>query len=229
MNVFTGIIETTGTIKEIKNFSQSIILGIKPDVSSFEVKEGDSVSVDGVCLTLERRNSSILYFTAVYETISRSTLGQKNIGSKVNLERALFVSQRIDGHIVLGHVDGTGKISSINKIGNSIVFSFKIPKDLLCLCAEKGSIAIDGISLTISQIKGEYVDVSIVPYTLEKTTLSHKKIGDIVNIECDVIARYIKRLLESNPAYKGGYELISNSKENKGSKDILSFLERAGF
>ena len=220
--MFTGIIETTGTVREIRTSGQSIVLGIAPDSTPFDVAAGASVCVDGACLTLESQRGPVLFFTAVAETLSRTTLKTKHPGDTVNLERALLLSSRLDGHFVLGHVDAVGDIVADRAVGNSVVRTLRVPKSVAPFCAEKGSIAVDGISLTIARAAADELDVSLVPFTLEKTTLARKRPGDSVNIECDVLARYIGRLLETGKIDKKDIEGATGS-------TLADSLERAGF
>lgn len=217
--MFTGIIETTGTVREIRTSGQSIVLGIAPGSTPFEVTAGASVCVDGACLTLESQRGAVLFFTAVAETLSRTTLGTKHPGDTVNLERALPLSARLDGHFVLGHVDAVGDIVADRAIGNSVVRTLRVPKSVIPFCAEKGSVAVDGVSLTIARAAANEIDVSLVPFTLERTTLARKRPGDRVNIECDVLARYIGRLLETGAV----------DKKNAGGASLADSLERSGF
>ena len=220
--MFTGIIETTGTVREIRAMGQSLVLGIAPDSTSFEVAAGASVCVDGACLTLESQRGAVLFFTAVAETLSRTTLKTKHPGDRVNLERALLLSARLDGHFVLGHVDAVADIVADRTVGNSVVRTLRIPKNVAPFCAEKGSIAVDGISLTIARAAADELDVSLVPFTLEKTTLARKRPGDSVNIECDVLARYIGRLLETGKIDKKDIRGATGS-------TLADSLERSGF
>jgi riboflavin synthase len=226
--VFTGIIEATGSIKELRKDGSSARFGILTDIHPFDVAIGASVSVDGVCLTLESSGNNVLYFTAVAETLSRTTLGKKRSGDRVNLERALPLSGRIDGHFVLGHVDAVGTIVSDGNSGKSVVRTLRIPEKIKRFCAEKGSVALDGISLTIASISGDEIVVSLVPFTLEKTTFAFKRPGDGVNIECDVLARYIARLLESGAIHQAKNR--SNNGSPAGAEGTLfATLERSGF
>jgi riboflavin synthase len=217
--VFTGIIETTGTIREINVRGPSIRLGVAPAAEEYSGAEGASLSVDGTCLTLESSRGGILYFTAVKETLSRTTLGARHVGDTVNLERALSLAGRLDGHFVLGHVDAVGTIASDTSDGIALVRTIRIPPEIARFCAEKGSVALDGISLTITRAAAAEFDVSVVPFTLEKTTMTRKRPGDTVNVECDVLARYLARLAEA-----GG-----SNQADVASGTLLDSLERSGF
>lgn len=215
--MFTGIIEDIGTIRRISREGSSIVLGIIPSKENFEVEVGASVSVDGVCLTLEKWENGEMIFTAVEETLNRTTLKEAYSGKKVNLERAVLATSRLDGHLVYGHIDGIGKIVFDKEVDGSVRRTIAIPDDLIIFMAEKGSVAIDGISLTIASVQENTITISLVPYTLKMTTMSLKKNGDYVNIECDIIARYLYRFFEKR-------EMLENKKES-----IISLLERCGF
>jgi riboflavin synthase len=192
-------------------------LAIAPALSGFTAELGASLSVDGVCLTLERIAGTVLYFTAVKETLSRSTLGTRRAGAVVNLERALLVSGRLDGHFVLGHVDAVGTIAFDKNDGIAVVRTIRIPTEISKFCAEKGSVALDGISLTITRVAATELDVSLVPFTISKTTMATKKPGDAVNVECDVLARYLDRLSSAG------------AREGATKPSLFDTLERSGF
>lgn len=192
--MFTGIIEGIGDVLKIRKFSDKIEITIR---IPFDAKKGDSISVDGVCLTIKEISENIAKFDAVSETIERTTLKFLREGKKVNLERALGIDGRFGGHIVLGHVDGIGKIKILRK-DKSGLLKVDYPEELAEFIAKKGSIAIDGISLTIAEISKNEFTVNIIPFTIENTVLKYKKEGDYVNLEIDVISRYIRRIMEVN-------------------------------
>ena len=217
--MFTGLIECMGTVNTVDLRGTSITLGICPDLSHFNVVEGGSVAVDGACLTLERSAGASLYFTAVRETLKRTTLRTVVSGRRVNLERALKLGDRLDGHMVLGHIDGVGRILRDVDVGGSLLRTIAVPSELGVYMAQKGSITIDGISLTVSQVSGEEITVSLIPATIKKTTMFHKGSGDQVNIECDVLARYLVRILGAGKEQGQG--------ESKDS--LLGKMERLGF
>lgn len=196
--MFTGLIECMGTIRALRHQENSLIIAIRPDQADFSVKPGGSVAVDGACLTLARQHSQSLEFAAVMETLTRTTLAQAQVGRRVNLERALLLSSRLDGHLVAGHIDGIGTITKDRDVGGSLLRTISIPEVLSRFMAEKGSITVDGISLTIAQSGTTEVTLSIIPHTLQATTLATKKVGDPVNIECDLVARYLHRFWESS-------------------------------
>lgn len=223
--MFTGLIETLGVLKDIRRAEKSLMLEIAPKMSGFDVSIGASVSINGVCLTLESVAGNRLFFTAVYETLNRTTLKNARIGDSVNLERALKASGRFDGHIVLGHVDGIGSITKDQREGDSVVKSIMVPEDLATLLAEKGCVALDGISLTIAQVQDEIIEISFIPHTLKKTTMGQKTVGDKVNVECDVLARYVARRLNYHLKNDGETGFPIPGPHNS----LLDRLERSGF
>lgn len=225
--MFTGLIETLGTVKIIRKGNRSLNIGIIPDMKDFSVSKGGSVSVNGVCLSMESSSNNMLYFTAVQETIERTTLSRISSGERVNLERAIRADARFEGHVVLGHIDDIGHIVSDRRYGDSLHRTIHVPLDLRRFMAHKGSVAIDGISLTIAELGKETITVALIPYTISETNISTKQVKDFVNIECDIFTRYIHRQLwysESPGSKKGRQELKKNNK-----MDILSLLERRGF
>ncbi|MCL2688502.1 MAG: riboflavin synthase [Chitinispirillia bacterium] len=220
--MFTGLVETMGSMAGVRFYGESVELCVKPDMVNFTVELGASVAIDGVCLTLEKLGGSgELFFTAVSETLRRTTLARPNAGRRVNLERAMRADGRLDGHIVLGHVDGKGRIVCDEHAGVSIIRTIEVPSQLEMFMAEKGSVTVDGISLTIAKSEGRNISVSIIPATAARTTMSIKKPGAEVNIECDVLARYLYKMVKS-----GGL----NAERNQSSNDsLLQKMERLGF
>ncbi len=192
--MFTGIIEGIGDVLKIRKFSDKIEITIR---IPFNAKKGDSISIDGVCLTVKEISEKIAKFDAVTGTVEKTTLKFLREGNKVNLERALGIDGRFGGHIVLGHVDGIGRIKMLRK-DKSGLLKVDYPEELAGFIARKGSIAIDGISLTIAEISKKDFTINIIPFTIENTVLKYKKEGDYVNLEIDVISRYIKRIMEVN-------------------------------
>lgn len=195
--MFTGLIETTGAITRIDRRGRNLELVVHPERSGFVSSVGASVAVDGVCLTVESITSGQMAFTAVRETVSRTTLSTATPGRKVNLERALRLGDRIEGHLVLGHVDGIGRIIGDRDEGGSILRTIAVPTGLEAMLAEKGSVAVDGISLTIVEVRASEFAIAIVPHTLQATTMASKRPGDQVNLECDLLARYLRRLVQA--------------------------------
>lgn len=191
--VFSGIIETTGSVTGIGQAEgQRIVTLRKP--AGWKLKDGESVSVEGVCSTVQSSNSSAFRVVYMPETLRRSTLGNLQAGSAVNLERSLRLNSLIGGHLVQGHVDCTGVIRSVKPEGEARIYEFEIPGRFMRYVVEKGSIAIDGVSLTVVQARRSRFTVSLLAYTLSRTTLGGKKPGDRVNIEVDMVAKYLERL-----------------------------------
>lgn len=214
--MFTGLIETTGVINSVSKGNESLILAVTPNEKNYEVKVGDSVAINGVCLTIEKIDDNKLFFRAVYETVNRTTVKDLHSGSIVNLERAMLAGGRLDGHIVQGHIDTVAEITSIIGYGDSLLYTFSVHEDYIKYITSKGSVAIDGISLTIAESLDSKFTVSLIPYSIDHTALKGKKIGDRVNIECDVLARYIEQLINSK------------AKPNRDNR-IMELLERNGF
>ena len=192
--MFTGIIEDIGLIKEIKLSSIEKFFTFSVNkINSDEMSLGDSIAVNGVCLTVVSKGEGEFTVEASHETLSKTNLSKLEIGTKVNLELALKVGGRLGGHIVTGHIDGVGKVKSITKIGKSIEFWFSLSDELSRYFIKKGSVAVDGISLTVNEVVDNKFSVNIIPYTKDETTITLLKVGDFVNIECDIIGKYIEK------------------------------------
>jgi len=202
--MFTGIIEELGVVRGIRSRSGGMRLSIAGKVVLEEMKIGDSISVNGACLTVVEIDDTIFSADVSRETLDRSTLGRLRIGDRVNLERPMRLSDRLGGHLVSGHVDGVGVIRGIIKKGDTSVFTFEAPPDLSRYLIYKGSVAIDGISLTVNEIDGNRFTVTIIPHTARMTTLGFKKIGDTVNLEADMIGKYVERFLMEDTRRQGG-------------------------
>ncbi|MEI7631326.1 MAG: riboflavin synthase [Actinomycetes bacterium] len=196
--MFTGIVEELGRIAHIESLPDAAKLKIEGAVVVSDVKEGDSIAVNGVCLTVVDLGAN--YFTAdvMAETLNRSSLSKVAIGSKVNLERAARLDSRIGGHLVQGHVDAVASVLAIEPNVHWTLIRFTLPLDLARYLVEKGSITVDGVSLTIVEAGPDYFSVSLIPTTLEHTTLGGLTVGDIVNLEVDVIAKYVERLMKGD-------------------------------
>lgn len=189
--MFTGIIEEIGMIREVRSGK----LKIAAETVLEGTKVGDSIAVNGVCLTAASIDRGTFTADVMPETLRRSNLGGLHSGSRVNLERAAAVGSRLGGHIVSGHIDGTGVIRSINREENAVWVTISAGNEILELIVEKGSVAIDGISLTVADVTEETFSVSLIPHTGEVTTLLSKHIGEVVNLENDVIGKYVKKLM----------------------------------
>lgn len=201
--MFTGIIQTIGTIQALHRRGPEMTLVIDPGgLDRGAIRIGDSVSVNGACLTVVSLTDKQLHFDVSAETLSRSTFARLSEGAKVNLELALLSSDRLGGHIVAGHVDGLGELTERKQVGRSVKMRFRVPAALSRLIAEKGSISVDGVSLTVNTVEGPAFEVNIVPHTLHETTFGAFSVGQRVHIEVDLIARYVERLMsaEDTPA-----------------------------
>ncbi len=194
--MFTGIIEEIGTISNIKRESNVARLAVNANLVLEDMKIGDSLAVNGVCLTVESFDNHIVNLTMMPETLKTTTLGLLTTGSKVNLERAMQMNGRLGGHIVSGHVDAIGKLIRTAGTGEEKILYFSIPSNLSKYISHKGSVTVSGVSLTVIIADNEYFSVSLVRHTLAATILNDLKTGDQVNIEIDVLARYIERLLD---------------------------------
>jgi riboflavin synthase len=192
--MFTGLVEAIGKVKEISRFGEDLSLTVSPQLDMPDVRTGDSVSVDGVCLTVTRVKEGSFRLDVSEETLSRSTLAGIEVGDEVNLERALRVTDRLGGHLVSGHVDGVGRILKKEQRQRSWVLRFGIDENLLKYVIEKGSVAVDGISLTVNRCDDRGFEVNLIPQTGKETGILRKKVGDPVNIETDLIGKYVEKL-----------------------------------
>lgn len=215
--MFTGIVEEVGKIKKIERNTVSAKLSIEADKVLQEVKEGDSIAVNGICLTVTSFTKNSFTADVMHETMNRTTLGKLKENSPVNLERALSVMGRFGGHMVSGHIDGRGKIVGIEKDDNAVLFTIETTEKILRYIVEKGSIAINGISLTVARVDRKNFTVSVIPHTLRVTSLGSFQKGDEVNLENDIVGKYIEKLLGlSYP-------------EKKESTLTMDFLIKNGF
>jgi riboflavin synthase len=197
--MFTGIIAAIGRVDAVEPSGGDLRLTIdagKLDLA--DVKLGDSIAINGVCLTVVSIVQTVLGFDVSNETLERTSLGQATPGSSVNLEKAMAVGERLGGHIVSGHVDGLGKVAMMEASARSVKFRFAVPTSLERYIAEKGSICIDGTSLTVNQVGPGWFEVNIIPHTMQETIISDYREGSVVNLEVDLIARYLERLLPGN-------------------------------
>jgi riboflavin synthase len=194
--MFTGLIEDIGKVLRIERTGASARLTVAAGFPADEVKIGDSIAVNGACLTVVEKNDGTFSFDASPETISRTAFRQLKSGAPVNLERALRLSDRLDGHLVAGHVDCVAVITERRETSGNIVYTFRIPREYMRYMAEKGSVAIDGISLTVNAVAEETFSVNIIPLTSGRTTLAKKIVGDEVNVETDMLCKYVERLLK---------------------------------
>jgi riboflavin synthase len=218
--MFTGIIEGLGTLAAIRSTGQGARLAIESGVLLEGAGIGDSIAVNGACLTAVTISGNRFEVDVSPETLGNTTLGSAKVGDRVNLERALRLSDRLDGHLVSGHIDGIGVLRQRRTLGNAVLIAISVPKALTRYMIHKGSVAVDGVSLTINRLEAESFEVSIIPHTADLTTVGFKQPGSRVNIETDLIGKYIERFMtnpgEANPTGK--------------KKDIdIALLAKSGF
>jgi riboflavin synthase len=193
--MFSGIIETTGTITKIEQAADGSKVTLTSDIPAAEVSLGESICINGACMTVTAISETGLSFDVSAESLRRTNLGDLQPGHLVNLERSLRMNDRLSGHIVSGHVDGVGRVHAIQPEGDSFLYTFEIPTELSRYLVEKGSVAVDGISLTVFRCQPTSFACAIIPHTHEVTTLHAKKPGDKVNIECDMQGKYIEKFV----------------------------------
>jgi riboflavin synthase len=221
--MFTGIIEGLGTITGIQPSGMGKHFTIDADFDLDRLKIGDSVAVNGACLTAVKAGERRFEVDVAPETLSLTTFSQARIGDRVNLERALRLSDRLDGHLVSGHIDGLGAIKSRSEKSNAIIISISVPVHLTRYMILKGSVAVDGVSLTINECQSDFFEVSIIPYTAALTTVGFKKIGAGVNIETDLIGKYIERFVSK------GTEETTHENAARGPGIDMALLAKSGF
>lgn len=214
--MFTGLIEGIGTVVNIDRSGAAAILTVSADLPQEEIRLGDSIAVNGVCLTVVGKGGGAFSFDVSPETLERSAFKGFRAGAPVNLERALRLSDRLGGHIVSGHVDCVATVRERRTVSGNTVFSFRLPREFTRYVVAKGSVAIDGISLTVNAVSEDGFTVNVIPLTLAKTTLNGKKPGDDVNIETDILGKYVERLLAGH-------------KEGGGEGVTLELLAKTGF
>jgi riboflavin synthase len=217
--MFTGIIKAQGTLRKVARAGEGMRLCIEAGFSLKDIDVGDSIAINGVCLTVVSISGRTFEVDVAPETLSKTTLMDAKQAEGVNLERALRLSDRIDGHLVSGHVDGIGTVRSRRSSANAILVGIEVPEDLGRYIVRKGSVAVDGISLTVNRCDSASFEVSIIPHTAEITTIGRKKIGGRVNIETDMIGKYVERFVKH---YTGGKE------DSKPPVD-MELLTRTGF
>ena len=197
--MFTGIVEELGEVVTVEHGTESAVIRVRGPLVTSDATPGASIAVNGVCLTVVDHDGESFSVDVMAETLNRSSLGSLRVGAVANLERAMAASSRFGGHIVQGHVDGTGQILARVPGDRWEVVQFTLPQEVSRYVVEKGSITVDGVSLTVSAITEDTFSVSLIPTTLGLTTLGYKTVGDLVNLEVDVIAKYVERLL-THPA-----------------------------
>jgi riboflavin synthase len=209
--MFSGIVEDIGTVSSALPRGRGKVLGIATGIPLSEVRVGDSLSVSGVCLTVTGKENGEFFADVSPETLSRTTLGALAGGARVNLERSLSLSGRLDGHLVYGHVDATGTVREIRRAGDSRVFHIRADPSIMKFVVFKGAVAVDGVSLTVSAVHAEGFEVALIPLTLARTTFGGLRPGEAVNVETDIVGKYVLRHLEG-----------------RGSGISLDFLKKHG-
>ena len=202
--MFTGIVEEVGTVTAVARGRHSAVLTIRAQTVLEDAKVGDSIAVNGICLTVTGRTADSFTADVMHETLNCSSLAGLRPGTQVNLERAMAADGRFGGHIVSGHVDGVGRVRSLRRDDNAVWYTISAPADLLRYIVEKGSITVDGISLTVARVDEAGFSISAIPHTVARTVLRNRREGDLVNLENDIIGKYVERLLTPAPAAQGG-------------------------
>jgi len=213
--MFTGIVEDKGKVSRIEYRGQEkrLTIELPPDLT--ELQPGDSININGVCLTVVQKNEQTIELDLSQETLQKTVLGELKEGDRVNLERALRLTDRLGGHIVTGHIDGIGVIIEASKQRDFLQLRIRVPESVSRYVVQKGSIAIDGISLTVNEYQAGEIQLTLIPYTIEKTTLMDKRVGDRVNVEADIIGKYVEKLLGRG--------------DKKSGQVDLSFLKEHGY
>ena len=217
--MFTGLVEDVGTVTRLQRAAHEIHITISSRQVSSDLIIGDSVSVNGACLTVVTTTTEQLTAVATAETLRRTNLGQLAVGSRVNLERALRLGDRLGGHLVLGHVDDLGRVEELADEGQAVLMRIIASPELMRLVVPKGSITVDGVSLTVAEMEADGFTISLIPHTLGVTTLQERRVGDYVNLEADIIGKYVARLL----ALQEDSESVSSSRVSE------RFLREHGF
>ncbi len=214
--MFTGLVEGIAKVKDLKKASKEVVLTFESKDFDLEgIALGDSIAINGICLTVVSFKGSSFSVEASHETLSKTSLARLRAGSAVNIERSLKVGDRLGGHFVTGHVDGTAMIASVTPVGRSREIWITVPAELTKYIVEKGSVAVDGISLTVNEVTGDSFSVNIIPHTQHKTTLQGAKAGDTVNIECDIIGKYVEKF-------------VSIGKDGDKDSELRGLLENFG-
>jgi riboflavin synthase len=213
--MFTGIVEDKGKVLKVEHRGEMKRLTLDVPFDLTEMQLGDSININGVCLTVVEKRGRSISVDLSPESLQKTTLAGVKEADQVNLERALRLSDRLGGHIVTGHIDGIGTITERRTEGNSLYLRIRIPQAVIPYVVQKGSIAIDGVSLTVNEFREDWIRLTLIPYTLEKTTLIEKKVGEEVNLEADILGKYVEKVLDRGKGTSKGID--------------LSFLKQHGF
>lgn len=229
--MFTGIVEEIGTVKKIQKGQHSAVLDIQAQQVLEGLKIGDSIAVNGVCLTVVSFGNNYFAADVMHETLNRSALVRLSSGSRVNLERAMPADGRFGGHIVAGHVDGVGKLVQIKRDDTAVWYTVQAAPAILRYIVEKGSIAIDGIGLTVAQVQSDQFSISAIPHTVRMTVLNERRVGDLVNLETDIIGKYVEKLFSAKDRSEEPYPGQKEYSRPADSKKQLTreFLAEHGF
>lgn len=203
--MFTGIIAALGSVRRVTRKGTDALLEVDASMDLGDIRIGDSIAINGACLTVTQKTERRFTADVSAETLSRTNLGTLRAGDRVNLEKALRFNDFLGGHLVLGHVDGLGRIQERAQRANSVVIGIDVPEGLMRYLVEKGSVAVDGISLTVNRCEKTRFHVNMIPHTAQVTTLGFKKIGDAVNIETDIIGKYVERFLNPRKGIDAGF------------------------
>lgn len=217
--MFTGIIESLGKVESLQSVGGDVRLRIQTDLDMSDVHLGDSIATNGICLTVIEWGDNWYAADVSRESLNRTTLGNWKVGQRVNVEKAMLPTTRFGGHIVSGHVDGVGEINVVREDARSIYYEVTAPTELAKYLAEKGSVTVDGISLTINHLRGNILSLNLIPHTAERTNIGTWQVGSKVNLEVDVLARYIERLLLGDKA----------AEQKTDSNISMAFLAENGF
>lgn len=227
--MFTGIVEELGKVRRMPPATRAGQIHIDARVVLESTRVGDSIAVNGICLTVVEVNDKGFVADVMPETLRSSNLGHLSVGDRVNLERAMPANGRFGGHIVTGHIDGTGRVQELRHEQNAHIFTIEAPQRILDLIVEKGSIAVDGISLTVASVTPTTFSISIIPHTAAETTLAEKRVGDSVNLENDIVGKYVRKLCERERECERERDIARDPSRKEADGLTLEYLRENGF